>query len=105
HGGVLQEAEVGVESEGRGAAEGALVGGAVTEKHAELPYILLRGGRTYDSAERLHKGISATQREETKAVVQQRGAGIDAVLLEVVVDVPFGVGLRTGLHAQARDHR
>src|SRR5579862_726620 len=101
HGCVLQKAEVGVETEGGCPAKAALVGMPVAEQDAELIEILLEGGCADHARQRLHVSIAAANGVVAEVIVEERRARIDAMFLEVVIDIPFGIGLRAGLRAKA----
>ena len=53
----------------------------------------------------LQERVAAADREWSHVVVDQQRAGIDAAELKVVVEIPFGVGVAAGGHAQARYQR
>ena len=61
--GVLQEVEVGVEAEARGATETALVGVAVSKQDAELVEVLLHGTGAGQAGQGLDKGVAASEGE------------------------------------------
>src|SRR5438552_825683 len=80
--GVLQEVEVGVEAEARGATEAEFVGVAVSKQDAELVEILLYGTFAGQAGQGLDKGVAASDGEIPVPVVDQHGAGSGAALFE-----------------------
>src|SRR5208337_58724 len=93
-----------VKTEAAGGTEATLVELTVTKQNPKLVEIArARRRRSQRIVDHAQKGIASPNRKWAVAVIDQRRAGIDAAGLEVVVQIPFGVGTRAGFNAQARN--
>ena len=92
-----------IEADVSGAAKALLVSAAVASQHPKLVEPLRFGKDPEDPGLpwSLQKCVPATKCEQAEAVAEQRSAGINASILDVVVQIPFGVGTGGGLNAEA----
>src|SRR5579864_120675 len=119
-GGELQLLEFLVKTEAARGTESSPVQSAIPQRHSKLLKLardLARRTRCRIASpevqvgsrgirlRNLQEGVAATYREWSSVVIDQQGAGVDAVQLEVVVKVPLGVGAAAGCSPQARDQR
>src|ERR1700674_1072232 len=99
---ILQRPIVRVKTEAAGGTQATLVELTVAKQHPKLvENILARRRRSHWSVDHAQKGIASANGKWAVVVVHQCHAGIDAAGLEVVIEVPFGIGARAGFDAQA----
>lgn len=117
--GELQLPEFGIKANAASRTESPARKAAVTQRNAKLLKLArdlagVRSGPALAFAQawrrciglrNLQKGMSATESEGAEIVVHQQRAGIDPAQLEVVVHIPFCVGMAAGIDAQARNER
>ena len=103
----MQEAKIGVKAEIGGAAESALVGISIAEQQTELIEALRAsdgiGNQGFTRSPEI--SVPASQSKLANAIVHERNTGIDQALLEVVIEVPLGIGAGGGLNAKTRYER
>src|ERR1700733_844025 len=100
----LQRPQICVETKAGSGAQAGLVELSVTQQHAKL--MIIGGRRQWLSHERVNhpqESIAAPNRKRAIVVVDQRQARIDPSSLEVVIQIPLGVGARTGFNTQPRN--
>src|SRR5579864_1673822 len=87
-----------IEAEAAGGAESAVGKPAIAQGHAEL--LILEGSGV--GLRNLQKGVPAADGERPDIVVDEKRALVDASELEVVVEVPFRIGVAAGGSSQPR---
>src|SRR5215470_787141 len=111
----LQLSGLGIDAEAAGGAQPAARQAAIANRYAKLlelagDLVGLRwsalalcqawGSRLRD----LQVRVTGSEGEWSRVVVEKQGAGIDAFQLEVIVEVPLGIGAASGGGSESRDH-
>src|SRR5580692_2381813 len=104
-----------IETHAGSSAESGASQPAEAQRHAELVELagwLRRGSRTAsplrlgerrtDRLRNLQKRIPTPDGKGSQVVVDQQGAGVDTAQLEVVIEIPFCVGIAAGGNPKAR---
>src|SRR5581483_10675519 len=103
--GVLQEALGDIEADIGGGADAALVGVSVSHDPAKLVELRGRrqGARDEDFSRHTQEGMASAYKKFANAQAGNRGAGVDAALARVVIQVPLQIGGPRGNNSQPRD--
>src|SRR5262249_46807133 len=103
YGRVLQKPDVDVIAHAGRSAEAALIGMAVAEQHAKLVELSRRARGAREVRGCANIGVPSAESEQAKPVIEQCSARIHSARLKIVVQIPLGIGIVRGLHAQSRN--
>ena len=97
---VLQEIQICIESYISRGAESRLVGVPITEQETELIEALRRGDRIQEAClgREVKQSVARSHGKKANVIVHEDCAGIGLGLLEVVVDIPFDIGVCAALN-------